>query len=86
MEFTWMSSNLMRVDDKPSTCLSTRGEENHGEYIKADFWRRDRRRERRNSSIVCTESQASLCSSEWICGTKQPTNPALQLGPAAVRE
>jgi hypothetical protein len=74
------------VDDKPSSCLSTRGEGHHGKHIKAYFWRCNRRREHRNSGIVGTEGQAGLCLSEWICDTKQPTKRDLQFSPAAARK
>jgi hypothetical protein len=87
MEFTPMSSNLLHVvDDKPSSCLSTRGEGHHGEHIKADSWRRNRRREHRNSGIVGTERQTSLRLSEWIFDTKQPAKWDLQFSPAAACE
>jgi hypothetical protein len=72
MEFAAMESNRLRVGNKASSCLLTRGEGNHGKYLKTDFWRCNCSRKHRNSSIGCPQGEANFCSSEWICHAKQP--------------
>jgi hypothetical protein len=57
------------VDNKASFCLRAR----RGRICKslqADFWRCNRSRDHRNSSIGCPQGQANFCS--WVCRTKSP--------------
>jgi hypothetical protein len=55
MEFAAMKFNLLRVDDKASSCLPIRRGGNLGKCLKADFWRCNCSRDHRIPSIgsVC---------------------------------